>query len=187
MADDDTKSRANGAPDRDDPATSGPGQEAPVFVVMGQYIKDLSFEAPGTPGVFAKLQSKTPQINVQVEVKAEPGQNNVFEVMVQINADAKIDSEVAYILELVYAGLFQINVPQEQLGPAILIESPRLLFPYARNIVSEVTRDGGFQPLMLAPMDFVALYQQRMQERAAQHQHSGPASPVPPPSGDGDA
>lgn len=175
----------NAAPDQagaDGNGTQNAAQEgqtaAQPLVILGQYIKDLSFEAPGTPQVYQLLQQRMPEININVEVKAERIEQS-FEVSLQINAQAKVDTTSVYIVELVYCGLVNLNVPQEHIGPALLIECPRLLFPFVRAIVADVTRDAGFAPLMLAPMDFVALYQQRMQaEQQAQGstQAGGPQS-----------
>ncbi|MBT3305143.1 MAG: protein-export chaperone SecB [Alphaproteobacteria bacterium] len=141
-------------------------QEQPI-VINAQYIKDLSFEAPGAPGVFAKMQEEEPNINVNVNVGANPIQDNTFEVVLELHAECKIGGEAAFLLELEYAGVFTVNVPQEHMQPVLLIECPRLMFPFARNILADVSRDGGFPPLMLAPLDFAGMFQARMQEAEA--------------------
>jgi preprotein translocase subunit SecB len=173
-----------GGPAPEGLAQEGPAQEnenaAQPLVILGQYVKDLSFEAPGTPHVFQLLQQRMPEVNIQIEVKAEKVEQS-FEVSLQVNADAKVDTTSVYIVELVYCALVNLNVPQEHVGPALLIECPRLMFPFVRAIVADATREAGFAPLMLAPMDFVALYQQRMQaDQQAQGgpQPAGPAGPA---------
>jgi len=138
----------------------------PPLVVNGQYIKDLSFEVPGAPGIFGEMASKEPQISVNVEVLAKAAQENLFEVTLHIVAECKVGDSVAFVCELAYAGLFTINVPREHLQPILLIECPRLLFPFARNIIADATRDGAFPPLMLSPVDFAAMYRNRIADTA---------------------
>lgn len=132
---------------------------APPIQINAQYIKDLSFEAPSTPGIFSKMQQEAPDVTINVDVNAHGVQDNIYEVQLHIRASCLVSGDTAFISELVYGGLFTINVPQEHLQPMLLIECPRLLFPFARNIVADTTRDGGFPPLMLAPVDFVAMFQ----------------------------
>ncbi|SDB70139.1 protein-export chaperone SecB [Belnapia rosea] len=151
----------NGQPNGDPSmAPQGP------LVLNMQYTKDLSFEVPGAPEIFATLREQ-PRVDLQLDVQARPIQEggNVFEVSLQIRADAQADSRACFIAELVYCGIFTVNVPPEQLEPVLLVECPRLLFPFARNILADVTRDGGFPPVMLAPIDFVALWQSRRAEQ----------------------
>ncbi len=140
--------------------------EQPI-IINAQYIKDLSFEAPGAPMIFGKLQEEAPDMSVNVNVAANPMQGNTFETVLEINAECKIKDEVAFILELEYAGVFTVNVPEEHLQPVLLVECPRLLFPFARNILADVSRDGGFPPLMLGPLDFASMFQARLQEAEA--------------------
>ncbi|MBT4932041.1 MAG: protein-export chaperone SecB [Rhodospirillaceae bacterium] len=145
------------------------GQDAPAappIQINAQYIKDLSFEAPSTPGIFGKLQKDAPDVTINVDVNAHPVQDSFFEVQLHIRATCKVGEETAFISELVYGGLFTINVPEEHLQAILLIECPRLLFPFARNIVADCSRDGGFPPLMLAPVDFVAMFQNQVSEKA---------------------
>jgi preprotein translocase subunit SecB len=138
-----------------------------------QYTKDLSFEVPGAPSIFATLR-EPPAIDLQLDVQARPIQEgeNVFEVTLDIRADAKVQDQVCFIAELTYCGIFTVNVEEVDLEPVLLVECPRLLFPFARNILAEVTRDGGFPPVLLAPIDFVALWQNR---RAQQQVAAAPA------------
>ncbi|NQV85358.1 MAG: protein-export chaperone SecB [Rhodospirillales bacterium] len=146
--------------------------EQPI-IINAQYTKDLSFEAPGAPGIFSKMQEEAPEINVNVNVGANPLQDNTFEVVLEIHAECKVGGEVAFLLELEYAGVFTVNVPQEHVQPVLLIECPRLLFPFARNILADVSRDGGFPPLMLGPLDFAGMFQTRMLEAQAAMEAAG--------------
>lgn len=156
----------------DQPATGNP--EQPSMRVMGQYIKDLSFENPGHGPVQAQ-----PNIDLGIDVGATPHAdgNGLFEVSLKLSAKAQSEDTVLFITELDYAGLFQLqNVAEQQLEPMLLIECPRLLFPFARRIVAEITREGGFPPLLIDPVDFVQLYQTQLQ-RAQQQNGNGAATP----------
>lgn len=134
------------------------GNNAAPFQLLAQYIKDLSFEAPNTPQIFGAIQGKQPTINVNVDIRAAKLQDEAYEVVLQINAECKTEDTLAFLLELEYAGVAHSALSDDELRSALLIEIPRQLFPFARNIVSDVTRDGGFMPLMLQPVDFVAMY-----------------------------
>jgi len=143
------------------------------LVLNIQYTKDLSFEVPGAPEIFTLLREQ-PRVDIQLDVQARPLQQdaNVFEVALQIRVDAKANlngaDQTCFIAELAYCGIFTVNVPPEQVEPVLLVECPRLLFPFARNILADVTRDGGFPPVLLAPIDFVALWQSRRGDGQAQ-------------------
>lgn len=143
--------------------------EMPPITVNGQYIKDFSFESPNAPGIFSELQKGQPDINMNIDVQAGKSDTNdsMYEVILTIKGGCKVADKTAFAVELEYAGLFSINVPEEHLQPVLLIECPRMLFPFARNIVADCTRDGGFMPLMLNPIDFAGMYQQRMAEQQA--------------------
>lgn len=140
---------------------------AQSLTVNGQYIKDLSFEVPGAPGIYAEMR-QAPEIPIGIDIQASKLQDNVFEVVLSVNIDAKVAGKPAFILELSYAGVFTIQgVPEESVQPVLLIECPRMLFPFARNIIADLSRDGGFPPLMMQPIDFVSLYRQRMEQLQA--------------------
>lgn len=143
-------------------------QAQPPLLVNLQYVKDLSFEAPNAPAIFVDLQTTQPAVGVKVNIQANPLADNSFSVDLQLNIEAKLGEKTAFILELIYGGVFTLNVPAEHVQPMLLIECPRLLFPFARNIVSEVTRDGGFPPMLLQPIDFVALFRQRLSDTPAE-------------------
>ena len=143
------------------------GQEVPVQVgILAQYVKDLSFENPNAPASLQKLAEAKPSIDVSVNVNARQVGEDVFEVDLKINAAAKHEQESAFIVELLYSGLFGAkNLPQDALQPFLLIECPRILFPFARRVVADATRDGGFPPLMLEPIDFASLYMQHLEQQ----------------------
>ena len=136
----------------------------PPIVVNAQYVKDLSFEVPGAPAVFAELAQSQPDLQVKVDLNAVPMGGNVFEVSLQLGVEAKTTEKTAFIVELTYAGLFSLNVPEEHVQPILLIEAPRLLFPFARALIADVTGNGGLPPLMMQPIDFAALYRSRMEQ-----------------------
>ncbi len=133
----------------------------PQLAVLAQYTKDLSFENPNAPQSLA--QTAQPQINIAVNVAAKPLSGSDFEVELRLEGKAEASGSVMFNIELVFAGAFRIqNVPQENLQPVLMIECPRLLFPFAREIIATSVRNGGFPPLLLDPIDFLALYQQRL-------------------------
>jgi preprotein translocase subunit SecB len=165
------------------PPSSGPTpppQSAPPspLTLHGQYIKDLSFENPRAPQ--SLIEQKQPQLALNVNVATRQFEARTFEVTLTIEATANTpEKEPLFVLELVYAGTVSLgaDVPQEHYGPLLLIETPRLLFPFARAIVANATREAGFPPLNIAPVDFVALY--RSQLEAAGGQIPGvPGGPV---------
>ena len=133
--------------------------------VLAQYIKDLSFENPNAPH-HGMRPDQAPALSVQINVNAQPMSETEFEVALTIEGKAEHDGAVLFAIELVYAGVFRVqNVPQDSVHPLVLIECPRLLFPFARQIVADTVRDGGFPPLLLDPVDFASLYRQRMGEQ----------------------
>ncbi len=158
------KKAASGTANAADEAGSGAGNGqggAPSMKILGQYIKDLSFENPNAPQSLAG-QDGQPEINISVNVNAKPMSETDFEVELHLNAKAEGKSSVVFAAELLYAGIFRLeNIPQEALHPIVLVECPRMLFPFARQIIADVSRNGGFPPLMLDPIDFAAMYQQR--------------------------
>ncbi|QQR69597.1 MAG: protein-export chaperone SecB [Alphaproteobacteria bacterium] len=149
-----TTSNGDAAPES---TSNANGAQAPqnVLMIMGQYVKDLSFECPNAPQIFTEMREPpqiAPQHGVQVNLIAQ----NVVEVVLHSRIEAKMNDKVAFIVELDYAAL--VNVPtgmsQEQSQQVLLIEVPRLIFPFARSIIADVVRDGGFPPLLLAPVEF---------------------------------
>lgn len=144
------------------------------LVVNAQYIKDLSFEAPAAPEVFHRMQTTRPDITINIDVQAANLADTAYEVVLNMRAECKVDEKVAFIMELIYAGNFNIRVPREHLQAVLLVECPRLLFPFARNILAAISREGGFPPILLGPVDFVAMYQKQM-ENAGNAGDGGPS------------
>lgn len=142
-------------------------QEQPPLMVNGQYVKDLSFEVPGAPAIFGEMNGN-PDIPIHVDISVNPLQDNVFEVVLHIKVDAQLDGRPVFIAEVAYGGVFTVNVPADQVQPLLLVECPRLLFPFARVIIADLTRDGGFPPLMIQPIDFIQLYRTRLAQSEAE-------------------
>jgi preprotein translocase subunit SecB len=146
-----------------DPIALNGVDTAPQIGLIAQYVKDLSFENPNSPGIYqTQIQ---PQFDVQINVGATPAAEDVHEVAMKIEVRAIAENDVtAFAVELLYAGLFGVrNVPEEQLHPFLYAEAPRLLFPFARRIIAETVRDGNFPPMLLDPIDFGAMYLQQVQ------------------------
>lgn len=143
----------------------GPSQDnQPQLNVVAQYIKDFSFENPNAP---RSLQGggEPPQIGIQINVDAAPLSETDIEVALKLEGKAEMSGNLMFRFDLVFAGIFRIrNVPQESLNAIVLIECPRLLFPFAREIIATSVRNGGFPPLLLDPVDFVSLYRQKMEQ-----------------------
>lgn len=159
---DDKKTTAKDAEAGDQPA------QKPIEArVVGQFIKDLSFENPNIGKLLAN-PGEQPSIKLEINVAAKRMQPELFESAIDFKAVASNAEGTIYDLELVYAGLFQLkNVPDQALEPFLLVNCPTLIFPFLRHIVAEVTREGGFPPLMLDPIDFAQLFMRRKQELAA--------------------
>jgi preprotein translocase subunit SecB len=140
---------------------------APAINILAQYTKDFSFENPGAPRSL-QAREKAPSINISVNVNANPMSETDFDVVLTLDASAKDGDKVVFHAELSYGGLFRIQgFAQEHMLPVLFIECPRLLFPFARQIVADATRNGGFPPLMIDPIDFAQMFQQRMAEEQA--------------------
>ncbi|MBM3617535.1 MAG: protein-export chaperone SecB [Alphaproteobacteria bacterium] len=140
--------------------------QAARFQVTGQYVKDLSFENPSAPNSLMALEEK-PNINVNIDLNAQKLRDDLFEVAIKISASALVKDKKLFVTELEYAGLFTITgVPDDRIEPLLFVDCPFVLFPYARRIISDVTRDGGFPPLLLEPIDFFTLYKSRLEARA---------------------
>jgi preprotein translocase subunit SecB len=138
--------------------------EQPVFSIEKIYVKDLSIEVPNSPQIF--LQRETPSIEVQIQSAANAVGEGMYEVALTVTVNAKKDDSVFFLVEVVKAGIFQIrNVPQEDMEPILAVACPNILFPYARETVSDAINRAGFPPVILAPVNFEALYQQRLMEQ----------------------
>ena len=158
--------------------TANAQQNAPTFNLIGQYVRDLSFENPGAPGS-VMLGGANPTFNVGINVGVKKQADEVYAVEITLNAKAEREKNVLFNVELIYGGVFRIkNVPENQLAPLLLVECPRLIFPFARQILASVTQQGGFPPLMMEPVDFQAIYVQNLKQMQAQ-QAAGQVPPVP--------
>lgn len=153
MADQDSSNQGNG---------SGQDQTEAQVATLAQYIKDLSVENPSAPQVFQwQVQ---PSLDVQFHLNAEKAADDVHEVSLKIEVSARSENGVHFVVDLTYAGLFGLrNIPSEALGPLLLIEAPRLLFPFARQVIAEAVANTGFPPLLLDPIDFGAAYVAQLQ------------------------
>jgi preprotein translocase subunit SecB len=150
------------------PPDTAPGGEQPPPLapirIAGQYVKDLSFEVPGAPDIYAQLQREAPEIPISIDVAARPITETAYEVSLTIHLEAALADRKAFILELVYCAAVEVNkqtVAEEHIHPLLMIEIPRQIFPFARQIVSDCTGHGGFPPLQLQIVDFALLYRQR--------------------------
>jgi preprotein translocase subunit SecB len=147
-------------------AAGGGAITGPALNALGQYTKDFSFENPNAPASLGPQQN-APSINIQVNVNAKQLAETDFEIELKLDGGAGEGAGTLFKFDLTYCGIFRaINIPQEQMAPVIMIECPRLLFPFARQIIADAVRNGGFPPLYIDPIDFGALYQQRMQQQA---------------------
>lgn len=159
----------NGADDNGQDLVPGDMEmmEAAPLIVKAQYIKDFSFENPGAPAMFENMTSE-PEIEVQINVQPDQLESGDFEVVLIIEAKATINGETAFIAELEYAGLFELDssIPEEYVGSIVLVECPRMLFPFARSIIATATQESGMPPLILQPIDFNAIVAAQMAQGA---------------------
>ena len=151
--------------DLNTPSSGNGADNRPTAGFITQYIKDLSVENPNSPASFQWQDA--PQIDLQFNIGANPVNDEISEVELKINATANCENGQLYVIELVYAGLVGVrNMPEDQMHMFLFAEAPRILFPFARRVVADATRDLGFQPLMVDPIDFNGLYMQRLQQKA---------------------
>lgn len=149
---------------------NGAANAVPQINTVLQYVKDFSFENPNAPRSLGP-QEKTPNISVQVNVNAQQLAETDFEVLLKLEGAAGEGAGTLFKFEIDYCGVFKlVNIPQEQVHPVVMIECPRLLFPFVRQIIADAVRNGGFPPLYLDPIDFAALYMQRVAEAQQQAQ-----------------
>ena len=138
----------------------------PNYVVNAQYIKDLSFENPTAPKSLFEKKEK-PKIDIYIDLKAQKLGDKIFELVLSIHSDASVSDDVKlFIVELSYAGVFTINenLDEETRKKTLLIDCANILFPFARNIIADITRDGGFPPLLLEPINFLAIYENQKEK-----------------------
>jgi preprotein translocase subunit SecB len=137
----------------------------PVFGIEKLYVKDLSLEVPNAPEIF--LEREQPQIEIQLNTSGRGVGEGVFEVVLTVTVTAKSGDKTVFLVEVGQAGIFRIqNVPEEQLEPLIAVACPNILFPYAREAVSDAVSRAGFQPIVLQPVNFEGMYMQRLQQQA---------------------
>lgn len=140
--------------------------EAAVFGIEKLYIKDASIEVPNAPQIYT--ERTTPEINVELGNSAQQVEDGIFDVTIKVTVTAKIGDKTAFLVEVTQAGIFVVrNVAQENLGPVLAVACPNILFPYAREAVSDMVTRAGFMPVLLNPINFEALYMQQQQQAAA--------------------
>jgi len=140
------------------------GQKKGAIHVAAQYVRDLSFECPNAEMLLSGSGNK-PNLKVEINVNAQNAPNGLYKSSIELTANASASENVIYNLELVYSGIFKLeNVPKNALEPILLVNCPTLLFPFMRRIVADLTRENGFPPLFLEPIDFAGLYMQRQKD-----------------------
>ena len=159
------KKNANDNPEQVQANNNENQKNLPPIIVNNQYIRDFSLEIPHAPEIFRKM-TQAPSVQVNIDVNAKYMHDNFFNVELSVTMEGDIAEEKLFILELHYASVVTLNVPQEHVEPVLMVEIPRLLFPYVRNIVSQSLSDGGLPPFLLNPVDFVAMYQNRKKANA---------------------
>ena len=132
----------------------------PALIINSQYIKDLSLEIPHAPQIFAEVKSQ-PAVKVDIAVHPTPLEDNLYTVDLNINLNGEVEGKPLFILELTYAAAVTLNVPEEHFEAVLNIEIPRLIYPYARNVVTQCLMESGLPPIMLSPLDFAAIYEAR--------------------------
>lgn len=154
--------------------------DAPSFSLIGQYIRDMSFENPGAPGSIM-LGGPNPNFQVGINVGVKKQSDDVYAVEITLNAKADREKNVLFNVELIYGGVFRMkNIAESQLAPLLLVECPRLIFPFARQVLATITQQGGFPPLMMEPVDFNAIYLQNLKSlQEAQAAQANGGTPTP--------
>jgi len=148
----------------------------PSLNIVGQYVRDLSFENPEAPASIVGTGT-SPAFNVGINVAVKKQSDDVYAVELTLNAKASRDEKILFNVELIYGGLFRVmNIPENQMAPALMIECPRLIFPFARQVLANVTQSGGFPPLLMEPVDFAVIYRQNL-ARMAEAAKSGALNP----------
>lgn len=156
------------------PNNAQDAESTPSLNALAQYAKDFSFENPNAPRSFQTAPDSSPEISIQVNVDFGQLAESDFEIELKLEGSAKLGETVLFAFDLSYAGVFRLqNIPQDQVHPVLMIECPRLLFPFARQIVADAVRNGGFPPLYIDPIDFVALYRQKAAEMQAAQERGG--------------
>ena len=153
--------------------------KAPSFSLIGQYIRDMSFENPGAPGSIM-LGGSNPNFQVGINVGVKKQADDLYAVEITLNAKADREKNVLFNVELIYGGVFRMqNIPEKDLAPLLLVECPRLIFPFARQVLATITQQGGFPPLMMEPVDFQAIYLQNLRSLQDAQATSNGSTPTP--------
>ena len=160
---------------------TGASANPPSFNLIGQYIRDMSFENPGAPASIM-LGGPNPNFQVGINVGVKKQSEDLYAVEITLNAKADREKNVLFNVELIYGGVFRMkNIPEAQLAPLLLVECPRLIFPFARQVLATITQQGGFPPLMMEPVDFQAIYIQNLKslQDAQAAPSNGSGTPTP--------
>lgn len=143
-------------------------QEAPIFRMQKMYIKDLSFESPNAPQIFLE-KNQEPKVDFNLQIKNQKIDGDHYEISLNVTAkvlDKKADDKVMFIVEIEHAAVFMLkNIPEEHLARVMAVDCPLMLFPFTRQIVSQVSVDGGFMPFLMEPINFVALYDNAQKQK----------------------
>lgn len=147
---------------KQDKQNESANDQQPAIMISTQYIKDLSLEIPLAPEIFREITT-APKIDIHVDVDAQHMHDNYYNVSLILKMDGDLNDKKLFILELTYSAIVALNVPQEHLEPVLLIEIPRMIFPFARNVVTNCLVEGGLPPFMINPIDFMTMYNRRKQ------------------------
>ena len=148
-------------------ANEANNQAQPAIMIRNQYIKDMSLEIPFAPAIFKEVNNNQPEIHVDMGMKSDVKEDGSYVVSLETKMDADVNGKKLFILELTYCSNLTLNIPEEHKEPILMIELPRLMFPFVRSIVATSLANAGLPPLMLNPIDFAAMYQDKKAKEAA--------------------
>jgi len=167
---------------QDAPAAAQTAQASQQMIINVQYLKDLSFESPRAPQSLLSAR-EAPAVNLNVDVKARSLGTDVFEVVLNLGAEARNGDDPVFLVEVAYAAVVTLrNTPPDLVPILVFVETPRLLFPFARNVIAGATRDGGFPPLLINPIDFADLLRREHARTIKEQDGQGLSAPTPPVS-----
>lgn len=149
-------------------ANEANNQAQPAIMIRNQYIKDMSLEIPFAPAIFKEVNDNQPEIHVDMGMKSDVQEDGSYVVSLETKMDADVNGKKLFILELTYCSNLTLNIPEEHKEPVLMIELPRLMFPFVRSIVATSLANAGLPPLMLNPIDFAAMYQDKKAKEAAE-------------------
>jgi preprotein translocase subunit SecB len=167
------------SPPENTPESNPESSSEQPLLIQTQYIKDLSFENPNAPGIYGILNKETPTLNITLDVQSRHLGARTYEVVLCLRVQTKTPETTAFLLELDYAGVVNVvdTIPEDEVLPLVMIEAPRHFFPFARSILATVTREGGFPPLIINPIDFKQFYAQR--QKNAGQKNAAPENAAP--------